>query len=73
MYFSKIIKVNKLVVAGFDDNIPDFVNRLKISGRLNNNILNPGKMGLDTAERDDNVQFMYDEYVSDSELWGTEK
>ena len=34
------------------------------------NILNPGKMGLDTVERDDNVQFMYDEYVTDSELWG---
>jgi glycolate oxidase len=34
------------------------------------NILNPGKMGLDSVERDDNVQFMYDEYVTDSELWG---
>ena len=34
------------------------------------NILNPGKMGLDTNERDADVQFMYDEYISDSELWG---
>jgi glycolate oxidase len=37
------------------------------------NILNPGKMGLDTTERDTDVQFMYDEYVTDSELWGVEK
>ena len=36
------------------------------------NILNPGKMGLDTDERDSNVQFMYDEYVTDNELWGAE-
>ena len=34
------------------------------------NILNPGKMGLDTVERDENVRFLYDEYVTDSELWG---
>ncbi len=37
------------------------------------NILNPGKMGLDTNERDADVQFMYDEYVADTELWGVEK
>ncbi len=37
------------------------------------NILNPGKMGLDTNERDADVQFMYDEYISDGELWGVKK
>jgi glycolate oxidase subunit GlcD len=37
------------------------------------NILNPGKMALDTNERDVDVQFMYDEYISDDELWGDKK
>lgn len=38
-----------------------------------NNILNPGKLGLDTTERDVDVEFIHDEYVPDSELWGAEK
>ena len=31
-------------------------------------ILNPGKMGLDTEERDLNVGFIYKEYVTDNEM-----
>jgi glycolate oxidase subunit GlcD len=36
-------------------------------------ILNPGKLGLDTTNRDEDVEYMYDEYVKDNELWSTEK
>ena len=36
-------------------------------------ILNPGKLGLDTTKRDVGVEYMYDEYVKDNELWSTKK
>jgi glycolate oxidase len=38
-----------------------------------NNILNPGKLGLDTEERDADIEFVHEEYVTDSELWGAGK
>ncbi len=34
-----------------------------------NNILNPGKLGINNATRDENIEFMHEAYVSDSELW----
>ncbi|TFG30525.1 FAD-binding protein [Candidatus Thorarchaeota archaeon] len=34
------------------------------------NILNPGKLGLDTDARDVDIEFMHEAYVSDDEIWG---
>jgi glycolate oxidase len=38
-----------------------------------NNILNPGKLGLDTEVRDDDIEFIHDAYITDRDLWGAEK
>jgi glycolate oxidase len=36
-------------------------------------ILNPGKLGLDTENRDNDVEYVHDAYVTDRELWDEEK
>ena len=36
-------------------------------------ILNPGKMGLDTENRDNDMKYVHDAYVTDRELWDEEK
>ncbi len=33
------------------------------------NILNPGKLGLDTEERDQDIEFTHEAYIPDGELW----
>ncbi len=35
-------------------------------------ILNPGKMGLDTEARDDDMKYIHESYVTDSEIWSDE-